>query len=305
MGVIQYNVTYIHPDGLDLSQSIDSLLKVWNESMSTYIPTSEISTFNRDSCFTYQSHYFLPVLKKSEEVYHETDGAFDPTVAPLVNAWGFGPEDTQHPDSSTVDSLLQFVGFDKVVFDQHEVCKKIRGLQLDFSAIAKGYAVDVVADFIRSKGIKNLLVEIGGELICYGSNDQGKPWRTGIENPKVALDQVDLYAIANIKDMAVATSGNYRNYYVEDGVTYSHTIDPATGYPVQRNILSASVFANDCMTADAFATAFMVSGVDKTKEILAREKDLEAFIIYTDQNGEMAHFATKNMEDKIEIIHGQ
>jgi len=305
MGTIQYNITYLHPEGLDLSKEIDSLLKVWNQSLSTYIPESEISRFNLDSCFIFESKYFHPVLSKSQEVFEKTNGAFDPSVGPLVNAWGFGPDDSMNPDSSTIDSLRNFVGFNKVIFDNEKVCKSVKGLELDFSAIAKGYAVDVVSDYIRSHDINNLLVEIGGELMCLGHNDQGKPWRTGIENPKVRPEEQKLYAIANISDLAIATSGNYRNYYEKDGTIYSHTIDPSMGYPVQRNILSASVFAEDCMTADAYATAFMVLGLEESKKVLEREEDIEGFLIYSDEDGKLNHYITEAMKDKIEMIDGQ
>lgn len=305
MGTIGYNISYMHPDMLDLSEEIDSLLKVWNQSMSTYINDSEISRFNSDSCFSFESQYFYPVLEKSKEVYENTNGAFDPTVAPLVNAWGFGPEENANPDSTMIDSLMQYVGFDKIFFDKNKVCKKVKGVELDFSAIAKGYAVDVVADFIKSKGITDLMVEIGGELICFGKNDEGNDWRMGIEDPRVHIDEQKLFAIASISGLAIATSGNYRNYYVKDSVVYSHTMDPKTGYSVHRNILSASVFADDCMTADAYATAFMVSGVERSKEILAEQDELEAFLIYTTEEGELDYYVTEGIRAKIEVLHEQ
>lgn len=305
MGVVPYNIIYLHPAQLDLSREIDSLLKAWNQALSTYIPDSEISTFNRDSCFSFESQYFYPVLEKSRQVYKRTNGAFDPTVGPVVNAWGFGPTKGMPPDSAQIDSLLRFVGFDKVNFDEQKVCKEVMGLQLDFSAVAKGYAVDVVAGFIKSHGIRDLMVEIGGEVVCFGLNSEGQAWRLGIENPQVDIDERNIFAVANLRDMALATSGNYRNYYVKDGVTYSHTIDPDTGFPAHRNILSASVIAKDCMTADAYATAFMVSGVDGAKKILEKVKDIGAFLIYTDQSGELAYYVTENIADKIEVVDGQ
>lgn len=305
MGVVSYNITYLHPEGLNLKHSIDSLLKVWNMSMSTYIPESEISRFNRDVCFIFESPYFHPVLAKSKEVFENTGGAFDPTVGPLVNAWGFGPEKAMSSDSAMVDSLLQLVGFDKLEFTQEKVCKKTAGLQLDFSAIAKGYAVDVVADFIQSHGIDNLMVEIGGEVVCRGLNPEGVAWRMGIESPAVNIEERKLFAIANLDNKAIATSGNYRNYYMQDDKIYSHTIDPTTGYPIQRNILSASVIAEDCMTADAYATAFMVLGMEGTKKVLEKVKDIEAFLIYTDEDGAVAYYATPNLEKSIEIPEGK
>ena len=305
MGKIQYNITYFHPDSLDLSEEVDSLLKVWNQSLSTYIPNSEISRFNRDSCFTFESQYFLPVLKTSKIVYENTSGAFDPTVGPLVNAWGFGPDDPNYPDSSKVDSLRNFIGFDKISFDEKKVCKTIREAQIDFSAIAKGYAVDVVADFIKSHGVKNVLVEIGGELVCFGDKGNDNPWVAGIEDPDVSIDEQRLLAKVNLRDRAMATSGNYRNYYVKDGIKYSHTIDPSTGFPVQRNILSATVFADDCMTADAYATAFMVLGIDGSKKVLENTMGIDAFLVYSTNDGQVEYFTTDGVGSAIELINGK
>ena len=305
MGTIQYKILYRQEKNKDFSFSIDSLLKVWNQSLSTYIPDSEISRFNQDSCFTFESQYFLPVLQSAKIVYENTHGAFDPTVGPLVNAWGFGPEKTNNPDSTKVDSLRQFVGFNKVTFSDKEVCKNIRGLKLDFSAIAKGYAVDVVADFLKAKGIENLLVEIGGELICFGDKGEGKSWMAGVEDPTVEIDEQRLFAKIQLHDKAMATSGNYRNYYVTDSIKYSHTINPATGYPVQRNILSASVVAKDCMTADAYATAFMVLGMEQSKEVLQKVKDIDAFLIYSEADGNLAYYSTKGVSSIIEVVNGQ
>ncbi len=305
MGVIQYNVLYRHEDGIDFSMEVDSLLKVWNESLSTYIPDSEISRFNQDSCFAFESKYFYPVLASSKRVYESTGGAFDPTVGPLVNAWGFGPDDPNYPDSSKVDSLKNFIGFSNITFDEENVCKSVQGVQLDFSAIAKGYAVDVVAEFLKSKGIENLLVEIGGELICFGDKGNDNPWVAGIEDPDVEIEEQKLLAKISLKDRAMATSGNYRNYYIKDGVKYSHTINPSTGYPIQRNILSATVFAEDCMTADAYATAFMVLGVEGAKKVLTNTNGIEAFLVYSDEKGAISHFSTDDITPLIEIVNGQ
>ena len=303
MGTIQYNITYLHKDSIVLTTEIDELLTSWNEVLSTYISESEISQFNRDSCLKFNSKYFLPVLVKSKEIFNATDGAFDPTVGPLVNQWGFGPENLEFPDSTTIDSLKMLVGFEKISFDKNGVCKTASGVQLDFSAIAKGYAVDVVADFLEESNIENYLVEIGGEIVCSGLTEFGKEWRTGIENPKVAMNRQELFAIAEFTDRALATSGNYRNYYEKNGITYSHTIDPSTGYPARRNILSASVFAPDCMTADAYATAFMVMGVENAKNVLKKQSQLDAFLIFTDKNGNLTTWATDSITKKIQIVH--
>lgn len=301
MGTIGYSVKYFSDEGINYKLEIDSLLKVWNLSLSTYIPESEISRFNSgDSCFTYESKFFFPVLLASQQVFEQSNGAFDPTVGPLVNAWGFGPEKSMVPDSAVVDSLLQLVGFNKISFDESSVCKQASGVKLDFSAIAKGNAVDVVAEFLASRGINDLLVEIGGEIVCHGTKSNGEPWRTAIEDPTVEVYEREILAVANLYDKAVATSGNYRNYYVKDGKKYAHTIDPSTGYPVFHSLLSASVFANDCMTADAYATAFMVIGLEKAKEILADHPSLDAFLIYTLEDGSIETYVTTGIADNIE-----
>ncbi len=303
MGTIGYSVKYFNEDGENFADEIDTLLKVWNLSLSTYISGSEISRFNRESdCFEFESEYFLPVLITSKEVYENSNGAFDPTVGPLVNAWGFGPDKSMVPDSSSVNSLLHLVGFNKIQFDENQVCKESAGIKLDFSAIAKGYAVDVISDFLIAKGIKNHLVEIGGELICKGTKLDDKPWRTAIEDPTVEVYERKILAIVELKDRAVATSGNYRNYYVRDGVKYVHTINPETGYPISQKLLSASVFADNCMLADAYATAFMVMGVEKAKSLLEKNKTLDAYLIYSGDNGEIKTVITDGIANKIERL---
>ncbi len=301
MGTIGYSVKYFSESGENYDTEIDSLLKVWNLSLSTYIPSSEISRFNTgDTCFHFESEYFLPVLKASREVFEVSGGAFDPTVGPLVNAWGFGPDKSMVPDSSRVDSLLMMVGFDKITFDKVKLCKAIPGIKLDFSAIAKGYAVDVVAEYIASKGIKDFMVEIGGEIVCRGVKPGNALWRTAIEDPTVQVYEREILAVAELSNKAVATSGNYRNYYVHEGKKYAHTIDPVTGYPVFHSLLSASVFADNCMIADAYATAFMVMGFDKACAVLEKNESLDAFLIYRNEDGTIGTYVTAGIKDRIE-----
>lgn len=301
-----YSVKYLDPQGRNLKPSVDSLLEAFNMSMSTYIPDSEISRFNRETVLKYESPFFYPVLKKSKDVFEKTAGAFDPTVGPVVNVWGFGPESRQHPSDLLIDSLRQLVNYDSIFFDSISACKMMKGMKLDFSAIAKGYGVDVVADFIGSKGIDNLFVEIGGEVVARGVNDRGEPWRVGINYPtEDPEEQQQAQAIVSLKNQAIATSGNYRNFYEKDGIKYSHTISPITGRPVRHSLLSASVFAPDCMTADAYATAFMVMGVDKAKEVLAKEKELSAYFIYSDANGKLETWASPAIEDQIKVLEAK
>ena len=290
-----YNITYLADGGINYKNEIDSLLKVWNQSMSTFIPGSEISYFNTHDTLHFRSQYFYPVLAKSHEVYEATGGAFDPTVMPLVDAWGFGPKQEAMPDSAQIDSLLHYVGFNKIGFDSTMAWKKTRGVELDFSAIAKGYGVDVIGKFLTGKGVENYVVEIGGEVLAHGKNSQGKLWSTGIEDPTVDLLESRISAVLELDNEAIATSGNYRNFYVKDGRKYSHEINPYTGFPAEQNILSSSVIADNCMTADAFATAFMVLGLDKSLQVLAKRKDLQVYFIYSDEHGDLKTYMSEGV----------
>ncbi|PWJ34103.1 FAD:protein FMN transferase [Sediminitomix flava] len=291
MGVVPYNVKYIDEESRDFREPIDDLLVAFNQSLSTYIPDSEISTFNKSNEFNFTSNFFYPVLVRGEEIYKETKGAFDPTIQPLVNRWGFGPEEEDKiPTQAEVDSLKELVNYSKIHFDKKGVKKDDPRMQLDFSAIAKGYAVDLVADLLREEGINNFMVEIGGELVCGGINEKGKPWLIGIDNPEAKGAQ-DGIAYVRISDKALATSGNYRNFYEKDGKKYWHTIDPRTGYPAKSNMISASVITNDCMSADSYATAFMVMGFEEAKALVEKNKDLEAILIY-DNNGELGVYTS-------------
>ena len=287
-----YNIIYLHPEGSNYKSTVDSLLVEWNKSLSTYISDSEISQFNRNESFIFKSIYFYPVLVKSKQVYEDTNGAFDPTVMPLVNAWGFGPEENEMPDSSRIKELKKLVGFNKILFDSKEVKKSMPGISLDFSAIAKGYGVDVVGELLESKGIENYLVDIGGEITVKGLNDRGTPWTTGIEDPSVEVFDRKIKAVIEVTDKGIATSGNYRNFYVKDGKKYAHTISPYTGYPVEHSMLSATVIANDCMTADAYATAFMVLGIEEAVPIINDHPEMDAYFIFSDNEGTINTFMT-------------
>ncbi len=287
-----YNIIYLHPEGSNYKPAVDSLLVEWNKSLSTYISDSEISQFNRNESFIFNSPYFYPVLIKSKQVYEDTNGAFDPTVMPLVNAWGFGPEENEMPDSSRIKELKKLVGFNKILFDSKEVKKSMPGISLDFSAIAKGYGVDVVGKLLESKGIENFLVDIGGEISVKGLNDRGTPWTTGIEDPSVDVFDRKIKAVIEVTDKSIATSGNYRNFYVKDGKKYAHTISPYTGYPVEHSMLSATVIASDCMTADAYATAFMVLGIEEAVPIINDHPEMDAYFIFSDNEGTINTFMT-------------
>lgn len=291
-----YRIVYLDPDQRDFKSEIDSLLRIFNQSLSTYIADSELTKFNKGDSLVFESQFFYPILAKSREVYTMTDGAFDPTVGPLVNVWGFGPDGAALADSVSIPELLRQVGLEKVVFDNLQVRKNIPGIYLDFSAIAKGYGVDLVGEFLSSKDINHFLVEIGGELMAKGSNENGELWRVGITRPDEEGAANELFGIIALNGKGLATSGNYRNFYVVDGKKYSHTISPFTGYPVIHGLLSATVVAGDCMTADAYATAMMVLGTEKSIALQKEIDGLEIFLIYNDENGVLKSYVTEGLK---------
>lgn len=297
MGPITYNVKYFDEGKRNFKPQIDSLLAVFNESLNTYIPDSEISTFNKTDSFRFELPYFLPALEAARTVYDQTNGAFDPSIGPLIDAWGFGPGEQVRPDSSHIDSLRQFVGYEKIKFDLQSVVKNDSRTTISFSASAKGYGVDVVADYLRNNGVENYFVEIGGEVVASGKNlERNTPWVIGIMHPD--SDEISQFAYAQVllENKAMATSGNYFNYHIIDGVKYGHTISPATGYPIQHNLLSASVFAEDCQTADALATAFMVMGKDNAIEFLNQHPEYDAYLIFSQSEGSLADYATEGIK---------
>jgi len=292
-----YHITYESYDSVDYQGEIDSLLRHFDLSLSTYEPASVISRINRDEPDVELTDYFIECIKASERIFIESEGVFDITVAPVVNAWGFGFTEKADPDSIMIDSLLQYIGMEHIRIENNRIVKDFPGIMLDVNAIAQGYAVDVVSKYFDSKAITNYLVEIGGEVRAKGKNARGLYWRVGIDKPidGIQIPGVQMEAVVSLKDRSLATSGNYRRFYIKDGVKYSHTIDPSTGYPVQHNLLSATVVAEECMIADGFATVFMVAGVEKSKSILKNRKDFEAYLIYTDESGKYTTFSTPGM----------
>lgn len=298
-----YHVTYFDAKKRNFKPAIDSLLNLVNKSINTYDSTSEVSRFNRSKDgIAVGLPYLLPPLRAAAEVFKNSQGAFDPTVMPLVNAWGFGPGKVFQMDSVRVDSLKQFIGFEKVQLTQDSVMKLDARTQLDFGGIGQGYGADVITEFLKSKGITDMLVELGGEGMACGVNlDTGKPWKIGILDPNSTREKQFFKAYASLSNKSFTTSGNYFNYKEIDGRKYSHTIDPETGYPVQREILSASVFASDCTTADAWATAFMVMGHDRAVEILKQRKDLNAFLVFSTSDGKIDIYMTDGISSFIEM----
>ncbi len=298
MGKIGYNVKYIdEKTEHNYKPEIDSLLTSFNQSLSPYIPDSEISKFNSNTLLKYESEFFWPVLRESKKVFENTEGAFDPTIMPLVNAWGFGPQKPEQPDSSTIQELKKLVGFNNIFFDSLAICKLEEDVKLDFSAIAKGYAVDLVVDFLSAQGIDNIFVEIGGEVAAKGFNTaENKSWTVGVEDPTKPLDERALFTAFPLNNRAIATSGNYRNFRIVNGRKVSHTISPYTGYPVEHSLLSASVFSDRCIMADAYATAFMVVGLEKSIEIIEKIPRLEAFLIFSDNQGRLKTYVSESLK---------
>src|SRR6478735_8126 len=297
-----YHITYFDPEKRNFKVSVDSLLFLVNKSINNYDPESEISKFNKaKSSLRFDLPYFLPPLKKSLEVVSGSQGAFDPTVMPLVNAWGFGPAKRTRPDSTKIDSLRALVGFEKIQFNADSVWKLEPRTQLDFGGIGQGYGADVISQFLKSRGIENFLMELGGEGMACGRNlKTDKPWELGILDPGSTRENQFFKAYVKLENKSFTTSGNYFNFREVDGKKYSHTIDPESGYPVQREILSASVFAADAITADAWATAFMVMGHERALETLKKHPELDAFLIYTTPDG-VSTFATDNIASQIKI----
>ena len=275
-----YQITVIAdqlpPD--DLEQQIEQLLAKVDNSMSTYKKDSEISQFNRlpvGQTMTV-SQEFAEVVKISRQIWQLSNGAFDPTIGPLVDLWGFGPDERHEsiPSSKTIELTKAQIGFDSVVLDEYKL-SKTKAVSIDLSAVAKGYAVDRVADLLEILALPDYLVEIGGEIRVSGFNADGVAWRIAMEQPQL-FAEVD--RVINITDIAVATSGDYRNYFEKDGVRYSHTIDPVTGRPIVHNLASVTVLTQSCAEADAWATAFSVLGVEQSLK-LAEQLDIAAYML--------------------------
>lgn len=276
-----YNITYQY--GSNLKADIEAVMKNVDNSLSPFNKESVITAIN-EGTGTEADDYLAEVFTLAEEVNKETHGAFDITVAPLVNAWGFGFKTGNKPSAEKIDSMMQFIGMSKVSMDGKTIKKSDARLMLDCSAIAKGFGVDKVAEFLSSKGIENYIVEIGGEIVARGKNPKGKAWQVGVTKPTDDSLSVntELQTVLTMENQAMATSGNYRNFYYEGGKKYAHTIDPRTGMPAQKDILSATVIAKTCAIADAYATAFMVLGLEDTKKVLGKHPELKAYLILSD-----------------------
>ena len=295
-----YHITYFDTQNRDFKPEIEKILQDFDLSVSTYIPNSIISRINSNEKNVIVDKYFKACFKKAKEVWKNTNGAFDPTVYPLVNAWGFGPGKKQKIEKAKIDSILKFVGFQLIELKGNTIVKKDPRVALDFNAFAQGYSVDVVSEFLNSKGIKAYIVEIGGEVYAKGRKPNGGNWTIGIEKP---IDNKEsgnpLKAIVKLENLAIATSGNYRRFTIEDGVKYVHHIDPKTGYPTKNNLLSASIFAKECISSDANATGVLVLGLEKAKVFLQKHPELQAYLIYSDDKGNYQVYETPGVKSII------
>ncbi len=295
-----YHITYGHSDSVNYQEQIDSVLHDFDLSLSSYDTSSVISRINRNES-DYVDEKFIEVFRVAEEVNEISGGAFDITVMPLVNAWGFGPGLKTDIDQEVIDSILVYVGMDKVELEGNRIIRETTGISIDVNAIAQGYSVDVVADYLESLGIRNYMVEIGGEVKTRGKNPKSEVWKIGIDRPEYGnvLPGFNMQAIISLNEKALATSGNYRKFYEDDGVKYSHSIDPVTGYPVRHEILSATIIAESCMVADAYATACMVMGMEKAKKMLQSLENVEGYLIYGDPEGQFQVWASPGFEKYI------
>lgn len=287
-GSVFHTIYHIKYEGSEiLTEKIDAEFQKFNLSLNPFNPNSIISKVNRNEAVE-ADDWFIEVFNKAKEVSDHSEGIFDITCAPLVNLWGFGFSKMDSVTPQMIDSIKQFVGYQKVRLDGRKVVKDDSRILLNCSAIAKGYASDIIARLLEREGIENYMVEIGGEVTMKGVNQNGKCWRIGINKPEDDSTGVknDIEEVVQLcKKGGVATSGNYRNYYVKDGKKYAHTIDPRTGYPSEQSILSATIVAEDCITADAYATAFMAMGLEKAREAAKNIPDIEYYVIYSDENG--------------------
>lgn len=296
-----YQIKFFHDKELSIETGLDSIFEVINKSMSTYQSDSDISKINAgDTSMVVDSH-FIEVFKSSEKIYKESNGFFDPTVGNLVNAYGFGPERRKDSlNSRVIDSMLQYVGLNKIKLSgDNRIIKEQLEIYLDFNAIAKGYTVDVIAEYLDSYEVSNYLIELGGELVAKGVNEaSNEPWVVAIDDPLQVGGNREYKATLFLNDLGMATSGNYRKFRLDTitGQRYVHTINPITGKSEKSNLLSASVLAKNCTLADGYATAFMALGLERSKEMLSRIEDVEVYFIYAEENEEVKIYSTSGFE---------
>jgi thiamine biosynthesis lipoprotein len=298
-----YSIKYFSEDYILKGSEIDSILKDINLSMSTYMPESGISRINSGESVVVDEN-FQKVFKASKRIYNDTEGYFDPSVGLLVNAYGFGPQGySEDVTEKQIDSLFQFVGFNHFQLSENaEVISSLPLLYLDFNAIAKGYTVDVFGEYLHSKGVNHYLVEIGGEVRVKGENlEKASPWKVGIELPLENNSRELMYGI-KLKNESLATSGNYRKFRLDSlsGKKYVHMINPNTGQSQKTDILSASVITTTCTDADAYATAFMAMGFEKSLQFLEKQNALKVILIYSDSEGNQKTYISPEIQSSVE-----
>ena len=293
-----YHIKYMIEDGESLKKNIDSLLIVIDNSLSTYNPNSLISRINNGEIIATDS-MLRTVFRAANEVYENTNGAFDCSITPLVNAWGFGFSNKEKMDTARVIELLNLVDFKKIKLSNDTILMN-KNMMLDFNSLAQGYTVDLIAHMFDGIGLDNYLIEVGGEIKSKGKNPDNNFWTIGVDRPTEIINPKDRFQfILNLFNTSLATSGNYRKFYQENGVKYSHVINPKTGFPSFNKLLSVTVIHESCMKADAYATAFMVMGLKKSKLYLDKNADLEAYIVYRDTDGELNTFISEDLQKRI------
>lgn len=294
-----YNIIYQDSEDRDFQSEIEELLANFEKSLSVYDNESIISRVNRNEDVEIDD-YFYTVFSRAKEISAQTENTFDISAEPLFRAWGFSSQDKCPPNREQIEEMRKYIGMDKISIKDRRIVKDHPNIVLNVNAIAKGYSADIVALFLEQHECPNYLVEIGGEIRVRGENPHGEGWRIGIDRPSESnlIPGQDMQAILQITNKGIATSGNYRQFYIKNGEKITHTINPATGYPAQHNLLSTTVIANDCLTADAYATAFLVAGVDKSLEWINNNAEIEAIFI-CDEDGEYKMYCTPALEDKI------
>ena len=293
-----FHITYEDKEEKDLSGQVDSIFKAFDLTFSEYIPNSIVSRINQNDSTVLLDDMFIEVFNKSLQISKETNGALDLTVGPLVNAWGFGPEKKANIDSAKIDSMLQYVGMEKVRIEGRKLVKDLPGIKIDVNSIAQGYTVDVIYRYFEKLGIENFMVEIGGEVRTKGKNPKGETWRIGVDKPVEGNNAAgeSLQTIILLDNKSITTSGNYRKYFEENGQKFSHIIDPHTGYPYKNNLLSVTVIAKDALTADGYDTPLMVLGLEGARQFLKQHPELDAYMIYSDENGKYQVEFTKGIQ---------
>ena len=293
-----YSIRYMSPKGENHQKIIDQVLLKVDHSLSTYKEASVISKINNNVSMQVDS-LFIDVFEMAVKIAKETDGAFDPTIAPIVNFWGFGFEEIQNKDEKVHAGLMETVGYENLSIKDCLLVKTHPNTQLDFNAIAQGYTVDLIAQELQKIGIHDYMIEVGGELICKGLNAEGQMWRIGIDKPTEEIEEKRFQAIIEVDNKAVASSGNYRNFNVDEknGEKYVHTIHPKLGMPIQSNLLSVTIVSESCIEADAYATACMVMGLEESIAFINKKPELEALLIYSSPKGQWLKYQTEGFTE--------